>query len=61
MHADTALTLDDIDLIAVTRKPTQAIATLIDAREYVGASRKTVLRKAALELQKVTPAASSGT
>ncbi len=55
MHADTALTLDDIDLITATRKPTQAIAMLIDAREYVGANQKTVLRKAALELQKVDP------
>ena len=55
MHADTALTLDDVDLITATRKPTQAIAMLIDAREYVGANQKTVLRKAALELQKVDP------
>src|SRR5581483_241567 len=55
LHADTALTLDDIDLIAFELKPTEAIAALIDAREYVGASRKTVLRKAALALQKVPP------
>ena len=33
LHADTALTLDDIDLIAFELKPTEAIAALIDARE----------------------------
>lgn len=57
MHADTALTLDDIDLIAATSRPTQAIAMLISAREYVGANQKTVLREAALQLQKVDPRA----
>ena len=55
LHADTALTLDDIDMIAFELKPTEAIAALIDAREYVGVSRKTVLRQAALALQKVPP------
>ena len=55
LHADTALTLDDIDQIAFELKPTEAIAALIDAREYVGTSRKTVLRKAAVALQKVPP------
>jgi hypothetical protein len=55
LHADTALTLDDIDQIAFELKPTEAIATLIDAREMVGANRKTVLRQAALALQKVPP------
>ena len=55
LHADTALTLDDIDQIAFELKPTEAIAALIDAREYVGANRKTVLRQAALALQKVPP------
>lgn len=57
LHADTALTLDDIDQIAFELKPTEAIAALIDAREYVGTSRDTVLRKAALALQKVPPRA----
>jgi hypothetical protein len=55
LHADTALTLDDIDQIAFELKPTEAIAALIDAREYVGASRDTVLRRAAIALQKVPP------
>ena len=55
LHADTALTLDDIDQIAFELKPTEAIAALIDAREYVGASRDTVLRRAAVALQKVPP------
>ena len=55
LHADTALTLDDIDQIAFELKPTEAIAALIDAREMVGANRKTVLRQAALALQKVPP------
>jgi hypothetical protein len=55
LHADTALTLDDIDQIAFELKPTEAIAALIDAREYVGASRDTVLRRAAIALQKVQP------
>jgi hypothetical protein len=57
MHADTALTLDDIDLIAAGRQPTQAIAMLIDARQYVGGNQKTVLRNAAVQLQKVDPRA----
>ncbi len=48
LHADTALTLDDIDQIAFELKPTEAIAALIDAREYVGANRDTVLRRAAI-------------
>ena len=43
LHADTALTLDDIDQIAFELKPTEAIAALIDAREYVRANRNTVL------------------
>ena len=55
LHADTALTLDDIDQIAFELKPTEAIAALIDAREYVGANRNTVLRRAAVALQKVPP------
>ena len=55
LHADTALTLDDIDQIAFELKPTEAIAALIDAREMVGANRKTVLRQAAVALQKVPP------
>ena len=57
LHADTALTLDDIDQIAFELKPTEAIAALIDAREYLGANRNTVLRQAAVELQKVPPRA----
>jgi hypothetical protein len=55
LHADTALTLDDIDQIAFELKPTEAIAALIDAREYLGANRSTVLRQAAAALQKVPP------
>ena len=55
LHADNALTLDDIDQIAFELKPTEAIAALIDAREYLGANRKTVLRQAAVALQKVPP------
>lgn len=55
LHADTALTLDDIDEIAFELKPTEAIAALIDAREYVGANRDTVLQRAAIALQKVPP------
>jgi len=55
LHADTALTLDDIDQIAFELKPTEAIAALIDAREYLGANRNTVLRQAAAALQKVPP------
>jgi hypothetical protein len=55
LHADTALTLDDIDQIAFELKPTEAIAALIDAREMVGANRKTVLRQAALALRQVPP------
>jgi hypothetical protein len=57
LHADTALTLDDIDQIAFELKPTEAIAALIDAREYVGTNRDTALRQAALALQKVPPRA----
>jgi hypothetical protein len=55
LHADTALTLDDIDQIAFELKPTEAIAALIDAREYLGTNRNTVLRQAAVALQKVPP------
>lgn len=57
LHADTALTLDDIDQIAFELKPTEAIAALIDAREYLGANRSTVLRQAAVALQRVPPRA----
>jgi len=55
LHADTALTLDDIDQIVFELKPTEAIAAMIDAREYLGANRDTVLRQAAVALQKVPP------
>jgi hypothetical protein len=57
LHADTALTLDDIDQIAFELKPTEAIAALIEAREYLGANRETVLRQAALALRGVQPRA----
>lgn len=57
LHADTALTIDDIDQMVFELRPTEAIAALIDAREMVGANRKTILRQAALALQKVPPRA----
>lgn len=56
LHADTALTLDDIrDLAEVP--PTEAIAKLVDAREYVRSRRDTVLRDAAQALRRVDPRA----
>jgi hypothetical protein len=55
LHADTAFSLDDIDQLLEELKPTEAIAALIDAREYVHGNRKGVLRDAALALQKVPP------
>lgn len=55
LHADTALSLDDIDQLLEDLKPTEAIAALIDAREYVNRNRKGVLRDAAVALQKVPP------
>ncbi|QDY11130.1 hypothetical protein FJK98_31590 [Micromonospora sp. HM134] len=55
LHADTAFSLDDIDQLLEELKPTEAIAALIDAREYVHGSRKGALREAALALQKVPP------
>lgn len=54
LHADTALTLDDIRELA-DDPPTEAIAKLVDAREYVRGRRDTVLREAARALQKVDP------
>ena len=45
LHADTALTLDDIRELA-NDPPTEAIAKLVDAREYVRGRRDTVLREA---------------
>lgn len=55
LHADTALSLDDIDQLLEDLRPTEAIAALIEAREYVHHNRNGVLRKAALALQKVPP------
>lgn len=55
LHADTALNLDDIDQLIEELKPTEAIAAMIDAREYVHRNRSGVLRLAALALQKVPP------
>lgn len=55
LHADTALTLDDIEHLLQELKPTEAIAALIDVREDVYGRRKGVLRDAALALQKVPP------
>ncbi|WP_422747195.1 hypothetical protein [Micromonospora sp. WMMD1219] len=55
LHADTAISLDEIDQLLEDLKPTEAIARLIDAREYVHGDRKGVLRKAAVALQKVPP------
>ncbi len=55
MHADTAMNLDEIDQLLEERKPTEAIAALIAAREYVHSNKKGVLRQAALALQKVPP------
>src|SRR5260370_1987532 len=47
LHADTALTLDAIDQIAFELKPTEAIAALLDAREYVVANRDAPFRRGA--------------
>jgi hypothetical protein len=55
LHADTALTLDDIEHLLQELKPTEAIAALIAVREDVYGPRKGVLREAALALQKVPP------
>jgi len=55
LHADTALTLDDIRELVQTMAPTESIAALMDAREYVKERRDTVLRSAARALQRVPP------
>lgn len=55
LHADTALTLDDIEHLLQELKPTEAIAALVDVREDVYGRRKSVLRDAALALQRVPP------
>jgi hypothetical protein len=55
LHADTAMSLDDINVFLQDLKPTEAIAAMIDAREYLGDNRDTVLRRAAVALQKVPP------
>ncbi len=56
LHADTALTLDDISDLA-HMPPSEALATLVDAREYVTSRRDEVLRGAARTLRTVDPRA----
>ena len=55
LHADTAVSLDDMDQFLEEMRPTEAIAALVASREYVYSHRKSVLRQAALALQKVPP------
>lgn len=55
LHADTALTLADIDEMVHARRPTEVIAALVDAREYIRGKRDTVLRDAAIALRRVDP------
>lgn len=57
LHADTAVTLDDIRHLVAELRPTEAIAELMDAREYLRGRRDTVLRDAAVALQRVPPRA----
>ncbi|MFV8160978.1 hypothetical protein ACNQVK_02390 [Mycobacterium sp. 134] len=55
LHADTALTLADIDEMVHAQRPTEVIAALVDAREYIQGKRDTVLRDAAIALRGVDP------
>lgn len=56
LHADTALTLDDLRELA-DEPPSEAIARLVEAREHMWAQRDTVLRTAATALRTVDPRA----
>ncbi|MFC4122065.1 hypothetical protein [Nonomuraea zeae] len=55
VHADTAMSLDDIEQLLAGLRPTEAIAALIEARESMRGDRRDILRKAAVALQKVDP------
>jgi hypothetical protein len=55
LHADNALTLDDIELLLGENRPIEAIAALVHFREELQAGHGGVLRKAAVALQKVPP------
>jgi hypothetical protein len=55
LHADMPVTLDDLRELAASTRPTEALAHLMEAREYVRERRDTVLRATARALQHVPP------
>jgi len=55
LHSDNSLRLDDLDELLQQLAPTEAIAKLLDAREYVRENRDGVLTKAARALCEVPP------
>ena len=61
LHADNALTLDDIDQIAFELKPTEAIAALIDAREYLAPTGRPSCARRRSRCRRFRRATSSGT
>jgi len=57
LHAETALTLDQLHELLEELAPTEAIAALVAAREYLRERKDTLLREAALALRAVPPRA----
>lgn len=55
LHVDNAVTLDDVYELLETLAPSDAIARLLDARDYYEERRDTTLRRAAEELLKEDP------
>jgi hypothetical protein len=55
LHSENSLRLDDLDELLQQLAPTEAIAKLLDAREYVRENRDGVLAKAARALCDVPP------
>jgi hypothetical protein len=55
LHADSALTLDDVYALLDELEPTDAIARVVDAREYFDERRRDTLARAARELQHEDP------
>jgi hypothetical protein len=55
LHADSALTLDDVYALLHEMEPTDAIARVVDAREYFDERRRDTLVRVAHELQKEDP------
>jgi hypothetical protein len=55
LHADTGLTLDDVYEMLEELAPSEAIARVIDARDYFEEQRTTTLKRAAVELLEEEP------